>query len=223
MSWRLASSLGKLRTQVDAQWPARSKDSDGSIGDERHQNERTSDHNPWVKDGAMGVVTAIDITHDPRHGFDSYAFADMLMRNRDPRIKYVISNRRIGSGNVGPSAWTWRPYHGSNAHDHHVHISVLSDKPHYDNISEWNIGGVPAPTQEIIAAHVVPPSTIRIGASNADVDNLQKLLGCEVTGKYAAQSETEYALRLFQIRHKLPPDGVCGPMTWAALEKAPLL
>lgn len=136
MTWRLAHSLETLRTQVNLQWPGRSKKDDGSIGDEAHAS-RSSDHNPWVKDGSMGVVTAIDITHDPAGGFNSYAFAEMLRLNRDPRIKYVISNRRIVSSETSP--WEWRPYHGSNPHDHHVHISVKSDKAHYDNTAEWKI------------------------------------------------------------------------------------
>ena len=45
MSWRLAHGLEKLRSQVNEKWPLRSKDSDGSIGDEHH-SARASDHNP---------------------------------------------------------------------------------------------------------------------------------------------------------------------------------
>lgn len=33
-----------------------------------HTPPRDSDNNPWVKNGATGVVTAIDITHDPSKG-----------------------------------------------------------------------------------------------------------------------------------------------------------
>jgi hypothetical protein len=138
MTWRLAESLKKLREEVNAKYPTRSKESDGAIGDEKHAT-RNSDHNPWIKEGSMGIVTAIDITHDPKNGIDSYAFADMLLHNKDPRIKYVISNRRIGSGSTGPAPWTWRKYTGLNAHQHHVHISVKSDKAHYDNRGEWNL------------------------------------------------------------------------------------
>lgn len=138
MTWRLAESLKKLREEVNAKYPNRSRESDGAIGDERHAT-RNSDHNPWIKEGLMGIVTAIDITHDPKNGIDSYQFADMLMANKDPRIKYVISNKRIGSGSAGPKPWVWRNYSGLNAHQHHVHISVKSDKAHYDNRDEWNL------------------------------------------------------------------------------------
>src|SRR5947208_10161917 len=109
MTWRVAQSLLVRRDQVNSMWIGRSKDSDGTIGNEEHA-ARTSDHNPWVHDGTMGIVTAMDITHDPAHGFNSYSFADMLLAHKDSRIKYVISNHRIGSGEPGPEAWLWRPY-----------------------------------------------------------------------------------------------------------------
>ena len=98
MNWRVAKSLDKLLMQINAKWPDRSKRDDGSIGDTAHSN-RSSDHNPWVGDG---VVTARDFTHDPSNGFDSYAFAEYLRLQRDPRIKYVISNRKIFSSTESP-------------------------------------------------------------------------------------------------------------------------
>ena len=136
--WRLAKSLEKLRAQVNLARPNRSKSSDGSIGDANHAS-RTSDHNAWISDGTMGVVSAIDITHDPKGGFDSYAFAEWLRTKKDKRIKYVISNRRIFSSVTSP--WTWRPYTGSNPHDHHCHVSVQSTKSLYDDTSDWDIAG----------------------------------------------------------------------------------
>ena len=36
MAYRIAKSLDKLRSQVDARWPSRSKRSDGWIGDAAH-------------------------------------------------------------------------------------------------------------------------------------------------------------------------------------------
>ena len=79
--WRVAKSLEHLRTQVNNAFPNRSKASDGTIGDISHQG-RESDHNPWVVDAGIGVVTALDVTHDPAHGCDAgklvYVFADFL-------------------------------------------------------------------------------------------------------------------------------------------------
>lgn len=138
MSWRLATSLDVLRKQVDRKWPKRNKSSDGTIGDAAHAS-RASDHNPWVQDGAYGVVTAIDFTHDPKNGPDAGKLAESLRQSRDPRIKYLISNRRICSSTAvgGVPAWTWRPYSGSNPHDKHCHLSVKSEKKHYDSVSPW--------------------------------------------------------------------------------------
>ena len=65
--WRVAKSLLLLRNQVNRKAPNRSKVSDGTIGDKAHQSQN-SDHNAWVKDGSVGVVTALDITHDPTDG-----------------------------------------------------------------------------------------------------------------------------------------------------------
>lgn len=210
MSWRLARGLEKLRAQVNEKWPNRRKGSDGSVGDLSHA-ARPSDHNP----DSSGIVHAIDITHDPKNGFDSYAFADLLLKGQDKRISYIISNRRIGSGPKGTQPGKWRKYTGSNPHDHHVHISIT--KAGEDDTSPWSIDGMAAPASD--APPFVPaPPTLRPGSTGEDVKKLQALLGCAVTGAYAPKSETEYALRLFQVRHGLMPDGECGPLTWKALK-----
>lgn len=130
---RIAKSLDTLRSQVNAQWPGRSKANDGWIGDAAHQ-ATASDHNP----NAAGVVTALDITHDPAHGLDAGKLADTLRLSHDPRIKYIISNRRIASSLISP--WVWRPYSGANAHEEHVHVSVMADPKLYDDPRPWVIG-----------------------------------------------------------------------------------
>jgi hypothetical protein len=72
--WRGAKALFRLRDQINATFPGRNKASDGLIGDAAHAT-RASDHNPWVIDNGVGVVTAIDITHDPMQGCDAGALA----------------------------------------------------------------------------------------------------------------------------------------------------
>jgi len=129
---RIAKALDELRAQINAKYPGRSKISDGWIGDSAHA-ARASDHNP----NSVGVVTGLDVTHDPARGFDSWKFADLLRINKDPRIKYVISNGRIFSSVVSP--WIWRSYTGANKHAHHVHISVMGDASLYDLGSAWKI------------------------------------------------------------------------------------
>ncbi len=207
--WREAKSLLTLLGQVNSRWPTRSKDSDGTKGDDAHA-ARKSDHNP-----VNGVVHALDITHDPAHGFNSYAFADEILRQQDTRLSYVISNHRIGSGPHGVQPGVWRKYTGSNPHDHHCHISVV-ESPAADDTTPWAFSGVVV--TDTPAKFVTSPVTVRIGSKGDMLRKMQSLLACTVTDGYEAGSETEFALKLFQVRHKLIPDGVCGPQTWKVLD-----
>lgn len=149
MAWRVARSLNVLLEQINDRYPNRNKASDGSIGDADHQN-RNSDHNPWY---GPGIVTARDFTHDPDSGVDIDRLTDELAASRDRRIKYIIANNLILSGNGGPSPWAWRPYFGSNAHTRHFHLSVIAS-PACDDTTPWNLaslrsgGGGAAPGQE---------------------------------------------------------------------------
>lgn len=217
MTWRVALALTQLRSQINLRWPTRSKESDGTIGDASHTT-RDSDHNPWVMDGDTGVVTALDVTHDPAHGFDSYGFADMLLRIQDPRIKYVISNRRIGSGVLGPEPAVWRPYHGANPHDHHVHISVRSEKQYYDLNLPWQIDNLIINANPPVAGTVLPvyPATLRYGDRGDAVKKLQRELNIFVDGYFGPL--TEAAIKDVQLRHKLVADGVVGPQTWGVMQ-----
>lgn len=212
MAWRLARALETLRAQVNEKWPTRSKNSDGSVGDVSH-SARASDHNP---DDA-GVVRAIDITHDPKGGFDSYAFADLILKKQDRRLKYVISNRRIGSGPAGPQPGVWRKYTGTNPHDHHCHISTVADA-RGDDTSQWDIDGNLTPTAGQVAAYVAPATTLRKGSTGEDVKKLQAALHIFIDGQFGPK--TEMALKIFQKEHGLVADGIAGPMTWAALKSA---
>ncbi len=154
--WRVAKSLLVLRGQVSFRWPLRSKISDGTIGDPAHSS-RVSDHNP----NEAGVVCALDITNDPVHGPDARKLADLLKAKKDKRIKYIISARRIAASYpVGAfPAWAWRDYHGINAHEHHVHISVKADLA--DDDSPWDLGAIPGPhTPEVPKSPVLPPMAL---------------------------------------------------------------
>lgn len=215
--WRVAKGLLKLREQINVQYPGRKKDSDGTIGNTEH-SARESDHNP----DENGVVHALDTTHDPVHGFDSYAFSDMLIRARDPRIKYVISNRRIASGAAGPQPWVWRKYTGKNPHDHHNHVSIRYDARYADDETPWALDGAPSKGSPAVAAaaenYTPPPRTLKRGSSGADVKTLQQLLG--MTGKSADGkfgSATQSKVVAFQTGAKLHADGIVGPQTWTAL------
>lgn len=140
-SWRVAESLLTLRNQINATAPGRDRASDGTIGDLDHEN-RNSDHNPWVIDGNVGVVTAMDITHDQAGGCDANAIAEAIRGSQDERVKYIIWNKKIANSSpiAGRPAWEWRTYTGVNPHDKHVHISVQPLKAQYDSTKAWIIG-----------------------------------------------------------------------------------
>lgn len=113
-------------------WPSRNRASDGTLGDAAHQ-KRKSDHN---------TGDAVDITHDPGHGADGNRIAAWAIR--DPRVKYVIWNRRI----YNTAQPGWRPYRGANPHNHHVHISLK--RAARADTSPWGwTSGQPAPSIDI--------------------------------------------------------------------------
>jgi hypothetical protein len=125
----LAPSLVRLRTEVNATWPTRSKASDGWIGDAAHA-ARASDHNP----DNSGRVHAIDVTVA---GIDK---ARLIARAiADPRTAYVISDRRIWENPAAyPGRGYWRAYTGTNPHVAHVHISSRRGS-WADSTASWGV------------------------------------------------------------------------------------
>lgn len=203
--WKLAAALITMEAQVNAKFPKRAKGSDGSIGDLAHA-ARTSDHN--VRNG---YCHALDLTHDPASGFDSYKFADHLLKVQDPRLKYVISNGRIGSGPAGPSPGVWREYTGANAHAHHVHISTndLGEK----DAKQWNIGTAPVVPQADAPKQLA--RQLHFGLEGDDVKELQRKLGLPTNGIFGygtAEAVVKLQLKLGHAAH-----GVVGPTLWKAI------
>ena len=133
--WKLAPSLEAAWREANRIAPGRSRISDGSIGDAAH-SARTSDHNP-----DRGWVDALDLTHDPAGGFDAHGHARQIAARRDPRVHYIISNRRIWNSRRASEGW--RNYTGSNPHNRHIHISIL-DSGRGDT-SPWFGAVVPFP------------------------------------------------------------------------------
>lgn len=207
MTWRLAKGLDVLRAQINALSPNRSKAADGTIGDAAHSS-RTSDHNP----NHAGVVCALDITHDPVHGVDSEKLAEMLLASRDPRIKYIISNRKIASFDQG---WAWRKYTGANPHNHHVHISVRSEAA--DGTEPWNLALSLPPAAAVAAPRRSDPLLVQ-GAKGEAVRTLQDMLDIKSDGVFGPA--TKAAVVAFQKAHGLVSDGVVGTYTWLKLREA---
>lgn len=141
MAWRNCNASMRLLDFVNTRWPKRDKTSDGTIGDAAHAT-RTSDHNPWVKVGTMGVVRARDIDKD---GIDAPWLAEELRKmgeRGDPRLAgggYVIFNKRITS----PDFKGWKAYTGTNPHTAHIHVSFSLNQAGYDSNAPWVIGTFP--------------------------------------------------------------------------------
>lgn len=171
-SWRVARSILTLFDQFNRRYPDHSRASDGTIGDASHQGQGTdSDHNPWYPLPDGGIVTAGDFTHDPAHGMDINRLTDELAATRDPRIKYIIANSLILDARPQFNPWQWMPYHGSNPHDHHFHLSVM-DSPLCDDPRPWTLasfGGGPQQnaTGEIMSLGTMPPATSARTASSS--------------------------------------------------------
>lgn len=135
MTWRVAASLLVLRDEINAMAPARSKASDGTIGDTAHA-AGASDHNP----NSARVVCALDITHDPANGADMGRVAEFLRTHPHPSCTYLIFNRRIASAAHG---WVWRPYTGANPHTSHLHVSASRN---HDNRTSWGLADIAGAT-----------------------------------------------------------------------------
>lgn len=215
--WRVAKSLLKLREQFNTMSPRRNKSADGTIGDAAHAS-RSSDHNPWVKDGKQGVVTALDITHDPANGVNIGVIAEHMRIAKDPRLKYVIANGQIFSSTTSP--WQWRKYTGTNPHRAHFHTSVNSTKNHYDNDKPWSLPGgyVPPPDPDSPASRPV----LKLGSTGDLVREVQTVASTvvptlKIDGIFGP--ETEKVVKQFQAKHKLKVDGIIGPATWAQYDK----
>jgi hypothetical protein len=240
VSWRAARSLTTLRSQVNLRFPGRNTASDGIIGDTDHQN-RSSDHNPWY---GPGIVTAMDITHDPRVGLDMDEMSDQLQSSRDRRLKYVIFNRWIMDARPQFNPWKWIRYSGANPHTAHMHVSVLAS-PLCDDTALWGLpmlgGATPAPSPAYPSFPLPPgyyygpldgPKVSISGRHPSDTGAMRSGLrtwqqrmrdrGWAITpdGYYGAQ--TRAVALAFQKEKGLHVDGLIGPATWAAAWTAPV-
>ena len=236
--WTLAPALKVLVEQLDNAYPTRSRVSDGSIGDARHQAENYSDHNPRRAASGIWYVTAVDISNAP--WLDGWVLNQLT---KDPRVKYLIRNRRYwqrirwsGSDPV----MTWVPYGGTNPHTHHVHISLQLGAA--TNTARWAMPGGTSPVQPVVrppaapkpapfllpkghwygvqdghtaGAHAGtdPHDTDKIRAIQAALNRLGNHLG--VDGKYGPA--TEAIVKVFQANRGLTADGKVGPVTWGRL------
>lgn len=138
--WRLAPCLDILNKEIWEIAPDRDDDSDGTIGDQNHQ-ETNSDHNP----DANGFVCATDRDKDLHTSFTMEDVVQYLLGEcRKPnnvgkdygRINYIIYNRRIWRAD---NNWVQETYTGSNPHDKHAHISCEHDLNYINDTRSWGL------------------------------------------------------------------------------------
>jgi hypothetical protein len=112
MSKATPAAIAVLR-QATALRPKRKKASDGLLPSAAHMKQSPkSDHNTGL---------AVDLTHDPENGIDCVEIFEKL--KEDNRVSYLIFQGKIWSKERAKQGN--RQYTGSNAHNKHLHISIL--------------------------------------------------------------------------------------------------
>jgi hypothetical protein len=144
-AWRVVNSLNKLNDQIRAYAPravppATDVNAWGALADNAHST--SSDHYPHYYSalGGTAVVCARDFPHAPGLGLDGHVVTEALRISRDPRIGYLICDRRITGPNHG---WRWETYTGDDPHDTHFHVSSVHTAA-ADETRAWTLPGVRA-------------------------------------------------------------------------------
>lgn len=225
-NWFLAPSLVQLRAEIDRLWPARSRVSDGWIGDRRHE-KAPSHHNPVGHRngpgyGTLGAVHALDITAS---GIDTSRVLNAVIG--DSRVGYVIHGGRIWSAARG---WAPKSAYG-DPHNHHIHISLRGGSAATARASErntrsWLSGGHSAVNTSAPKKSKKPGrktagvATYRLGSRGSHITEIQRrlhswgFLSSSPTGRFGKQ--TRKAVRKFQKAlgwHGRRADGIPGKGT----------
>lgn len=144
-AWRIVNSLNKLNEQIRAYAPravppATDPNSWGALADNAHST--SSDHYPhyYTALGGTAVVCARDFPHAPTLGLDGHIVTEAIRISRDPRIGYIICDRRITGPNHG---WRWDTYTGDDPHNTHFHVSSVHDG-RADSTAAWTLPGLSA-------------------------------------------------------------------------------
>lgn len=154
-AWVLVPCLVELRNEFNLIAPDRDKTSDGSIGDDAHQDS-ISDHNadevgrvPIRDADKKNEVHAIDVDADlhvtglSMEDVVQFILARCRRKNDDPlneaRLRYIIYNRRIWQA---PN-WEQRNYTGKNPHDQHAHFSAEYITALEADTSSWHLEEIP--------------------------------------------------------------------------------
>lgn len=161
MAWYPAPFIKHILLEANRRWPTRSRASDGIIGDATH-TAQVSDHNP----DPSGCVHAVDITHDPAHGFDAWREAQQIAvriaLGKDTRIKYLVSFDGYKDVIFNPSvSMTWRQNGTTPKREHasHLHVSIRYDFASETSRSDLFVAVPPTPVPEMVP----PPNYVSKG------------------------------------------------------------
>jgi hypothetical protein len=131
-SWVVVPNLITLRAEFDAVAPGRDRSSDGTIGDDAHQGEK-SDHNP-DETGATSHEDTDSINEV--HALDVDASGPWPDGMTMAKAFTVLRQRMLGLGSKSPAAfliynrqiamfpdWVVEPYTLADPHTSHLHVS----------------------------------------------------------------------------------------------------
>jgi hypothetical protein len=218
-NWDLSAVLVEGRHEIDARWPGRPTESDGTIGDQAHAAEgypRTK-HMP----NPRRFVHAFDCTYP---GVDPYLVIAVFQRH--PNAHLWIFNREIALRREG---WVRRRYTGTSAHTEHIHFEDEDTVAAEHDSRPWGLATA-LPTQPVVEAGgarmermpTLRQSTRILAAVKVAQRGLRKL-GYDL-GRSGVDGQdgprTTAIVRSFQQTHRLGVDGVVGPKTWTALLQA---
>jgi hypothetical protein len=147
----LVPCLVQLRIEINAIAPARSKASDGWIGDKAHE-QSVSDHNddetgnvPIRDADSAHEVHAIDVDVDLNESDLTMEKVVQFLLGRcrsgaETRLRYIIFNRRIWSASSG---WVQKTYTGASPHTEHAHFSASYTTSLEVSTASWHLEDIP--------------------------------------------------------------------------------
>lgn len=208
MSYYLAPSLVKFRSEINERWPDRDKSTDGWIGDAAH-SARVSQHNP----DENGIVRAIDIDKD---GIDPMEVVKAAIAH--PATWYVIFDGHIWSRTHG---FRKARYTGQNPHRSHIHVSIKLDAAAAKATAKWlkeQAKPKPKPAKpagpklDMTEDYKPGERTIKDGSKGEDVAYLQRWIGVKDDGVFGPV--TLRNVKRYQKMQGLAADGIVGRQTW---------
>jgi hypothetical protein len=163
VAWYLNGALTRFREAVNAAYPHRDKESDGTIGDEAHSS-RSSDHNPDpAGESDAGSVDAWDMDVEVNGRGQLYA-ADVEKLKRvfesHPSSKYWIHNDQISHRSEG-----WKPrsysYAGPDRNRHEKHVHFNTREEFEESRAPWEVEDMtPDQAAQLRDAHYVVAKAI---------------------------------------------------------------